>query len=225
MQRALQLRACLQKVVIALHVFLGLLRRGRAHSLAVPGEEWLDSEPVRPSHPTPPRIHFTTSTDQIPAEAPLQFRACELLKSPWAGASASANSSSTDSPEETLSGNIYCMANSLLQLVSTAISHLSLQKPHTHIREGQRGWGPVPKVNRIKRVSCPQCWRSALLKHTTHTPSGCKLLWDRVRQICIAVRLRLLTLRQLPPHWLTPLWSLDPAHCWSPPSSLVGFPS
>lgn len=207
LQRALQLRACLQKVVIALHVFQGLLRRGRAHSLAVPGEEWLDSGPVRPSHPTPPRIHFTTSTDQIPAEASLQFRAAthtyELHKSPWAGGIASANSRSTDRPP---AGGLP-MANSLLQLIVALQYHISAYKnhthTHTHIREGQRGWGPVSKVNRIKRVSCPQRWWSAFLKHTTHTPSGCKLLWVRVRQICIAVRL--LTLCQLPPHWLSPL--------------------
>lgn len=93
LQRVLQLRACLQKVVIALHVFLGLLRRGRAHSLAVPGEDWLDSGPVRPSHPTPPWIHLTTSYEQVPTEAWLQLRAAThasgLPKSPWTGASAS----------------------------------------------------------------------------------------------------------------------------------------
>lgn len=108
----------------------------------------------------------------------------------------------TDPPlEENVSGNTYGKQPAAADS-GTAISHLSLQKPqHTHIREGQRGWGPVSKVNRIKRVSCPQCWWSGFLKHTTHTPSGCKLLWVRVRQICIAVRL--LTLRQLPPHWLS----------------------
>lgn len=98
------------------------------------------------------------------------------------------------------------MANSLLQLIVALQYHISAYRnhnTHTHIREGQRGWGPVSKVNRIKRVSCPQCWWSGFLKHTTHTPSGCKLLRVRVRQICIAVRL--LTLRQLPPHWLSRL--------------------
>ncbi len=93
LQRVLQLRACLQKVVIALHVFLGLLSRGRAHSLALPGEELLDSGPVRPSHPTPPWIHLTTSSEQVPTEAWLQLRAAThvsgLPRSPRTGASAS----------------------------------------------------------------------------------------------------------------------------------------